>query len=389
MPNENIHRIEMDGRQIILIGTAHVSKKSADEVKELIEAEQPDSVCVELCQSRFQAIQDAERWKNTDIVKIIRQGQSLVLLINLIMSAYQKRLAKQFGINPGQEMIQGIESARETGAALVLVDRDIQTTMRRLWRGLGFWGKGKLFYQLIVSLVDDEQEISEEELERMKSEDMLTSVLNELSGSFPALKSVIVDERDKYLAQKIKETAGDKVVAVLGAAHIPGIKRELEQDNDLEELAKVPPASKTTKILGWSIPLLIVLMIILTFSVDKASGLDQVVSWILWTGALASIGSMLAFAHPLSILTAFLAAPISALSPLLAAGWFSGLAEAMIKKPNVQDFENLAEDVISLKGFWRNKVTHILLVVVLTNLGSTFGTFIGGMDVLKKFVNIF
>lgn len=389
MPSENIHRIEMDGRQIILIGTAHVSKKSADEVKELIEAEQPDTVCVELCQSRFQAIQDAERWKNTDIVKIIKQGQSLVLLINLIMSAYQKRLAKQFGINPGQEMIQGIESAKEIGATLSLIDRDIQTTMRRLWRGLGFWGKGKLFYQLIVSLVDDEQEISEEELERMKSEDMLISVLNELSGSFPALKSVIVDERDKYLAQKIKETTGDKVVAVLGAAHIPGIKRELEQDNDLEELSKVPPTSKTTKILGWSVPLLILLMIILTFSVDQASGLDQIVSWILWTGALASIGSMLAFAHPLSILVAFLAAPISALSPLLAAGWFSGLAEAMIKKPNVQDFENLSEDVISVKGFWRNKVTHILLVVVLTNLGSTFGTFIGGVDVLKKFVNIF
>lgn len=388
MPNENIHRIEMDGRQIILIGTAHVSKKSADEVKELIEAEQPDSVCVELCQSRFQAIQDAERWKNTDIVKIIKQGQSLVLLINLIMSAYQKRLAKQFGINPGQEMIQGIESAKETGAALCLADRDIQTTMRRLWRSLGFWGKVKLFYQLVVSLVADE-EISEEELEKMKSEDMLTSVLNEMADSFPSLKSVIVDERDKYLAQKIKETSGDKVVAVLGAAHIPGIKKELERDNDLAELSKVKPASKTTKIIGWSIPFLILLIIIMTFSMDKASGMDQILSWILWNGALASIGSMLAFGHPLTILVAFLVAPISSLSPLLAAGWFSGLTEALIKKPNVQDFENISEDVTSLKGFWHNKVTHILLVVVLTNLGSTFGTLIGGVDVLKKFVKIF
>ncbi|AET67713.1 pheromone shutdown-related protein TraB [Desulfosporosinus orientis DSM 765] len=388
MPNENIHRIEMDGRQIILIGTAHVSKKSAEEVKELIEEEKPDTVCVELCQSRYQAIQDAERWKNTDIVKIIKQGQSLVLLINLIMSAYQKRLAKQFDIKPGQEMIQGIESAKQLGATLCLADRDIQTTMRRLWRGLGFWGKAKLFYQLIVSLVADE-EISEEELEKMKSEDMLTTVLNEMADSFPSLKSVIVDERDKYLAQKIKDTTGDKVVAVLGAAHIPGIKRELENDNNLEELAKVQPASKTAKIIGWSIPFLILLIIISTFSVDKASGMDQIVSWILWNGALASIGSMLAFGHPITILVAFLVAPISSLSPLLAAGWFAGLTEALIKKPNVQDFENISEDVSSLKGFWRNKVTHILLVVVLTNLGSTFGTLIGGVDVLKKFVNIF
>ncbi len=388
LSNENVHRIEMDGRQIILIGTAHVSKKSAEEVKQLIEEEKPDTVCIELCDSRYQSIMDAERWKNTDIVKIIKEGKSLILLINLIMSSYQKRLAKQFGIKPGQEMIQAIESANEHGAIICLADRDIQITMRRLWRGLGFWGKAKLFYQLILSLVIDE-EISEEELEKMKSQDMLTTVLDELSQSFPSLKTVIVDERDQYLAQKIKETSGDKVVAVLGAAHITGIKKELANDHDLNELSKVRPTSKTTKFIGWSIPVIILALIIATLTVDKASGIDQIVSWILWNGSLAAIGAMIAFGHPLSILVAFLVAPISSLSPLLAAGWFVGLTEAIIRKPNVQDFENIAEDISSIKGFWRNKVTHILLLVVMTNLGSTFGTFIGGADVIKQFIKTF
>lgn len=388
MSNENVHRIEMDGRQIILIGTAHVSKKSADEVKQLVEEEKPDTVCVELCESRYHAIMDAERWKNTDIVKIIKEGKSLILLINLIMSSYQKRLARQFGIKPGQEMIQGIESANEHGAVLCLADRDIQITMRRLWRGLGFWGKAKLFYQLMLSLVSSD-EISEEELDKIKSEDMLTSVLSELSQSFPSLKTIIVDERDKYLAQKIKETSGEKVVAVLGAAHIPGIKKELANDHDLDELSKIRPTSKITKIIGWTIPFIISAIIIATLSVDTTTGIDQIVSWILWNGSLAAIGAMIAFGHPLSILVAFLVAPISSLSPLIAAGWFVGLTEAVIRKPNVQDFENIAEDIYSLKGFWRNKVTHILLAVVLTNIGSTIGTLIGGADVIKQFINTF
>lgn len=388
MSNENIHRIEIDGREIILIGTAHVSKKSAEEVKQVIEEEKPDTVCVELCESRYQSITDAERWKNTDIIQIIKERKSMMLLINLIISSHQKKLARQFGIKPGQEMIQGIESANEHGAILCLADRDIRTTMSRLWRSLGFWGKGKLFYQLILSLFSDE-EITEEELEKMKSEDALTSALNELSQSFPVLKAVIIDERDRYLAQKIKETTGDKVVAILGAGHIQGIKRELSNHNDIDELNRVPPTPKLTRILGWSIPLMIVAIIVATFSVDKTTGIDQIISWIFWNGSLAAIGALIAFAHPISILVAFLVAPISSLSPLLAAGWFVGLTEAFIRKPNVQDFENLTEDVYSLKGFWRNKVTHILLVVVLTNLGSTAGTLIGGADVIKQFMNTF
>jgi len=376
----------MGGRQIILVGTAHVSKKSVDEVKELISVERPDTVCVELCQARYQNIIDANKWKNTDIVKVIKEGKALMLLISLILSSYQKRLARQFGIQPGQEMIQGIASANEVGAALCLADRDIQTTMLRLWRGMGLWGKLKLVFQLILSMVLQD-DVSEEELEKMKNHDMLTSALDELALSFPQFKSILIDERDKYLAQKIKEAPGNKIVAVLGAGHVPGIKAELANEHNLQQLSKVLPPSKTAKIIGWIIPALIVAIIASTFSVNRAAGMEQMATWIIWNGSLAALGTLLAFGHPLSILTAFVVAPISSLSPLLAAGWFAGLTEALVRKPSVQDFENLSEDIHSIKGFWKNKVTHILLVVVFANLGSTIGTMVGGVEVVRQFIN--
>ncbi len=385
---ENVHHLEMDGRQIILIGTAHISLKSADQVRTVIEAERPDTVCIELCQSRYSNIADTNRWKNTNITQIIKDGQALLLLVNLILSSYQKRLAQQFNIKPGQEMMQGIASAQEIGAELCLADRDIQTTMMRLWRSINLWGKMKLFFQLLISMFINE-EISEEELENMKSSDMLTAALEELSRSFPHIKSILIDERDQYLAQKIKEAPGEKVVAVLGAGHIPGIKMELSKEHDLEKLSQVRPVSKVTKMVAWAIPVLILILIVSTFSVDRAAGIDQVAAWIIWNGSLAALGALLSWAHPLSIITAFVVSPISSLNPLLAAGWFAGLVEAIIRKPKVQDFENIAEDITSIKGFWSNKVTHILLLVALANLGSSLGAVLGGLEVIRHFINTF
>ena len=388
MSESNTHRLTLNDKEIILIGTAHVSRQSAEEVKKVIEEEKPDTVCLELCDSRYKTITESDKWKNTDIFKIIKQKKALILLINLVLSSYQKRLAKQFGINPGQEMIQGITSAKEIGAEIYLADRDIQTTLRRLWQGVGLWGKIKLLFQLILGMLIDE-EITEEELEKMKSQDILTSTLNELADSFPQFKAILIDERDQYLAQKIKEAPGKKIVAVLGAGHIPGVKTELFKEHDLDNLKRLKPVSLRFKILGWSIPAIILILIIATFSVDKTAGTNQILSWIIWNGSLAGLGTLLAFGHPLSILVAFCVSPISSLSPLLAAGWFAGLTEAYIRKPNVQDFENIAEDIHTLKGFWRNKVTHILLVVVLANIGSSLGTVIAGLDIVKHFLNTF
>ncbi len=383
--NVNITRIHLDDKEFILIGTAHVSRYSAEQVKEVIESERPDSVCVELDQQRYQTIIEGNKWQETDIFKIIKEKKATLLLVNLVLSSFQKRIAKQFGINAGQEMIQGIESAKETGASLVLADRNIQITFSRIWHGVGLWGKFKLLSEIIFSIFVDET-ITEEELEKLKSEDMLNSILNDFTTSFPELKVPLVDERDQYLAQKIKEAPGEKVVAVLGAAHVPGIKEEIKKEQDLEALTKVPPESKITKIIGWSIPAVIIALIVYTFVANPSVGAQQTLNWVLWTGSFAAIGTALALAHPLAILTAFVVAPITTLHPLIAAGWFAGLTQAYIRRPSVRDFENLTEDIFSLKGFWNNKVTRILLIVTLANLGGSVGTIIGGADVVRLFL---
>ncbi|MDX1770888.1 MAG: TraB/GumN family protein, partial [Planococcaceae bacterium] len=291
-----------------------------------------------------------------------------------------------FDIKPGAEMIQGIESAKETGAELVLADRNIQITFSRIWSNLGLTGKAQLLNGIFFSIFSKET-ISEDELEKMKSQDTLNAVLAEFTEHFPKLKKPLIDERDQYLAQKIKKAPGEKVVAVLGAAHVPGITKEIHKDHDLEALTTIAPKSIVPKLIGWAIPILILAIIAYTFITNPAAGYDQAISWIIWNGALAAIGAAVALGHPLAILSAFIAAPFTSLNPLIAAGWVSGLVQASIRKPNVGDFERLSEDVFSIKGFWDNKVTRVLLVIVLTNLGSTLGTVIGGVDVIRVFFN--
>jgi pheromone shutdown-related protein TraB len=386
MTEENITRIHLDGKEIILIGTAHVSKQSVEQVKEVIDQEQPDSVCIELDEQRYKAIMEGNKWRETDIFKVIKEKKATLLIMNLAISSFQNRLAKQFDTKPGQEMIQGIESAKEIGAELVLADRNIQITFSRIWGNVGFWGKGQLLTSIFYSIFNKDS-ISEEELEKMKTKDTLNASLAEISEAFPKLKKPLIDERDQYLAQKIKEAPGKKIVAVLGAAHVPGITKEIHNDQDLQALTKTKPKSKTPQIIGWAIPALIVALIAFTFFLNPSAGMDQAISWILWTGISAAVGAAVALGHPLAILSAFLAAPITTLHPLLAAGWVSGIVQAYIKRPSVADFETLSEDVFSIKGFWRNKFTRVLLVIILTNIGGSLGTFIGGADVIRLFLD--
>lgn len=384
MNNENITRIFLHDKEFILVGTAHVSKTSAELVKDVIETEQPDAVCVELDKARYQSIMDGNSWKDTDIFKVIKEKKAAVLMINLALASFQKRMANQFGINPGQEMIQGIESAKEIGAKLVLADRNVQITFSRIWANMGWKGKLTLLTEIIASIFSKDT-ITEEELEKMKSKDMIDSVLNEFTETFPQLKKPLIDERDQYLAEKIKRAPGKKIVAILGAAHVPGIIRELENEHDLKELTKIPPKSNKPKLFGWLIPIIIIAAIVYTFFTNPEAGFEQTWSWILWHSSLSALGTILAFGHPLAVLTAFVAAPITALNPILAAGMFTGLVQAIVRKPSVQDFENLTNDITSIKGFWQNKVTRILLVFLLSNVGSSLGTFIGGLDVFRIF----
>jgi pheromone shutdown-related protein TraB len=375
--------LEIDGKKIFLVGTAHVSEESARLVADVIDREKPDTVCVELCASRYQSIRQKDQWQNMDIVKVIREKKSFLLLSNLLLASLQKRIAKKLNIRPGQEMIQAIESAEAVGAAIHLADRDIRITLSRTWRLMRLRDKIKLLAQLIFSIgqVDD---ISAEDVEKMKQEDVLETILADVGKSLPIVKAILIDERDRYLAHKIRHAPGEKIVAVVGAGHVPGIKKYWNSETDIAALEKLPPKSKLSAVLKWVIPLGIVALIITGFFIGGAkAGKDMVVWWLLANGVLAGFGALAALAHPLTVVSSIVAAPLTSLNPMVAAGWVSGMVEAFSRKPRVIDFENLQEDIHSLRGFWKNKVTRVLLVVVFTNLGSSIGTFVAIPLMLK------
>jgi pheromone shutdown-related protein TraB len=381
--NPNLTRLEFKEKEIILVGTAHVSKESARLVQSVIEEEKPDTVCVELCQSRLQAIRQKDRWQDTDIVKVIREKKSFLLLSNLLLASFQKRIAKQFDVKPGEEMITAVNTAESTGARIHLADREIRTTLSRTWRVMGFWSKIKLIFQITLSL-GQLDEIKEEDIEKMKEQDVLETLLAEIGKSLPALKSILIDERDQYLAEKIRTAPGNRIVAVVGAGHIPGIQKYWNSDIDTRALEQLPPKGKSIGILKWLIPAaILVLFIAGFFHGGKEAGTDMIAWWILANGILAGVGAIIALAHPATIISSIVAAPLTSLNPMIAAGWVSGLVEAFSRKPKVKDLERLPEDILSVRGFWKNNVTRILLVVVFTNLGSSLGTFIAFPVIVK------
>lgn len=383
--NSNIHRLTFDEKEITLIGTAHISRESADLVGRIIEEEKPDTVCVELCQSRYQSITQRKRWQDTDLVKAIKEKKAFLLLSNLMLAHFQKKIGNQLGIRPGEEIIRAIQTAEKFEAQIHLADRDIRTTLSRTWRLMGLWTKIKLFAQLVAS-IGDVSSIKEEDIEKLKKGDVLETVLSEIGESLPEIKRVLIDERDQYLASKVRTAPGKKIVAVVGAGHVPGIQKYWKEDVDTESLDRIPPKGKVFHILKWAIPILIVGLIVLGFLfAGKAAGTLMIKWWILANAILAGAGAVLAMGHPLTILTAVVASPLTSLNPMIAAGWVAGLVEAFLRKPKVKDFENLLEDISSLKGFWKNKITRVLLVVVLTNIGSSLGTFVAIPLMIRAF----
>ncbi len=384
----NVKRINYQGKEIILVGTAHVSPESAKEVQETILAEQPDTVCIELDDARYKSLNEQKSWSDTDIVQVIKNKKAGYMIANLLLSNYQRKIAEKFDIQPGQEMREAITAANEIDARLVMADRNIQTTFRRIWQNHNFFEKLKFIYSIMGEMFDD-NDIEEEDLKELMQKDMLSAALEDVAKELPKVAEPLIFERDRYLAQKIKTAPGSKIVAVVGAAHLDGIVSEFENEHDLTQLNYIKPRGITGKLIGWIIPVIIVVLIALTFSVDSSAGVSQVVSWILWNGSLSAIGALIAFGHPLTILTAFLVAPISSLNPLLAAGWFAGLTETFIRKPKVKDFESLNEDLNTVKGWWTNRLTKVLLVVLLANIGSVVGTMIGGADVISTFIESF
>lgn len=375
---ESVRHISILDKEIYLVGTAHVSQKSVTEVKETIQTLKPDTVAVELCQPRYQAMTKPEHWQQMNIVKVIKEKKALFLLAQLILSSFYRRLGQQLGVQPGAEMMAGISEAEAIQAELVLADRPIDITLKRVWGYLGWWQKMKMIFHLLAGVIFSE-EIDPEMVEEMLNQDQLETLLTEFTAGFPEVKRRLIDERDIFLAQKLRQAPGKCIVGVVGAGHLDGITKEIEKDTPLAPILELPPKSPLMKIIKWAIPGLIVAMIIAGFFQGGGQQtMESIYIWLLVNGVLAAIGAAAACGHPLTVISAFFAAPLTSLNPLVAAGFVSGLVQAWVKKPTVGDLEDLPVAITTIKGFWHNPVSRILLVVALSNLGSAVGTFISG-----------
>lgn len=386
--------LTLNGRTITLIGTAHISQDSINEVTEAIKTQKPDCVAIELDQKRCDSIKNPDSWRQLDIIKVLKRGEGFLLLANLVLASFQKRMGQNVGVRPGDEMVAAMKVAEELNIPTTMVDRPIQTTLRRAWAKNSLWGKCKLLSAMISSAFTSEK-ISSEEIEELKNNSEMDSMMKELSDYMPSVKEVLIDERDKYLASHIWESKGSNIIAVLGAGHLPGVQAYLEkiaagqESTDTTEIANIPSKTLGAKIKGWIIPAIIVILIGMGFYFGgKNKGTELVLSWVLWNGALSAIGSIIAAAHPLTILVSFIGAPITSLCPFVGVGFLTGITQAFVYKPKVKDIEDLSTDAGSLKGFYKNRVLKVLLVFILSSLGSSIGTFVSGADIISKLSSI-
>ncbi|MBU0550317.1 TraB/GumN family protein [Myxococcota bacterium] len=365
------------------MGTAHISEKSVQEVRETIKAVQPDSVCVELCSTRYESLNNESRFKNLDIFQVIKKSKVLFVLANLVLSSYQKRLGDKLGVRPGAEQLEAIRVAKEIGAELVLADRDIQATLKRTWRNLSLFNKAKVFNLLIESFFSKE-EISEEDLERLKEKDHLSEMMSEFAKVMPQIQKPLIDERDRFLMSAVEDAPGTRIVAVVGAGHVEGMVRYQGQGADRAALSTIPPPSRWVGLLKWVIPALILLAFYFGYREHAGAGLKEMIfAWTLPNALAAGLLSALVGAKPLSVLTAIVASPITSLNPTIGAGMVVGLVEAWLRKPTVGDMERLGEDTMTVKGLFRNPFTRVLIVAVASTIGSALGAYIGAAYVLS------
>lgn len=385
------------GDRLLLVGTAHVSPESVAEVQAAIEEFRPDVVAVELDALRLEALEDKRRWENTPFHKILRSDKLWLFLTQVLLSSYQRRLGEEYGSEPGMEMLAAVHAARAQGKEVLLADRDVGVTMRRAYRLMTLREKLRLSWELLKGLVGgDDGEAEAIPIQDLLQEDVITRMMNELGQMAPSIKRVVVDERDTYLAARLAAplAEGRRVLGVVGAGHLPGIRDRLvraEPSPDLKALEVIPPKRvNVSKILGWSFPVLLIAL----FGYFGYKGIQEgnwdelrrfLLDLLLWGGGLAALGCLLARGHPLSIVTAFLVAPITILHPGLAAGWFSGLVEAWIREPRVLDFRKLSR-IDSMRVFFNNRVIRVLVVAALTNVGAMIGaSIVIGRDLTNIF----
>jgi pheromone shutdown-related protein TraB len=365
-------------KEVILVGTAHISKESIKLVEDTIEKEEPDIIGVELDKERLGQLLSGKKWQETNIVEIIQSGKTYLFLLNLLLSNMQRQIGSNVGVAPGAEMMAALKKAQGTQTPVQMLDRDVRVTLKRAFSEMGIIEKIKLGGSIIGGFFGAGEKITVEKIEELKKEDLINNLMKELGKQFPSIKKVLVDERDAYIAEMIRISPGKKIVAVVGAGHIEGIVECLMKKHrpDVKKLNSVPQKISIIKIIGILLPFIFLALIVIGFwSKGFDTTLNMLGYWVLITGGFSAIGALLARAHPLTILAAFASAPVTTLHPALAAGWVAGLVETRFNPPKVLDFEKLPE-VSSLGGFYKNKVTHILIVAALTNIGATIGVII-------------
>ena len=383
----DVHVLEIDGREFILVGTAHVSRESADLVREVIEKERPDCVCIELDAQRFEALSHRQRWENLDLRQVIRQRQLAPLLANLVLASYQKKLGGALGVIPGTELLEAARAAQEHEIPVALCDRDVRITLRRAWASMSLWNKSKLLAALLTSILD-RPELDEAELRRIRNQDVISELMRELGRELPSVKTTLIDERDAYLTHKILAAEGERVVAVVGAGHVAGIREALlaRRPVDIEAISQIPPVGAIWKWLGWGLPAAVVLALVwigLQHGAQTAG--QQLLYWVAATGGLTAVGAALSLGHPLVVLASFPVAPITALSPVLGAGHVLALLQAYLVPPVVREFERVADDFGSPLQWWRNRLLRIFLVFLLTTFGALAGNYVGLAEMFSKF----
>ncbi len=372
--------LELDGRRLILVGTAHVSRSSVDLVRRVIETERPDCVCLELDEKRYDSLARAERWEALDLKEVIRRKQLPTLLLNLLLAAYQKRLGGQLGIQPGMELLEAARVAEERGIPIELCDRDVRVTLRRAAAATSFFRKVLLLSELLVAMFET-PEITEEQLEKLKEQDVLSELMDDLGRHLPALKTVLIDERDAYLAERLRRAPGRCLVAVVGAGHLEGMVRALSQQRraDLDALTATAPPSRLWKVAGWGVPVAILGAL---GWIGWSQGAEQMGEdlrfWVLANAIPTALGGLLALAHPLTILAGFVAAPITSQTPVIGAAYVTAFVQAYVRPPMVRELKTVADDLLVLKRWWQNRLLKIFLAFMLPGFGSMLGSLVGG-----------
>jgi pheromone shutdown-related protein TraB len=367
------------GREVVLVGTAHVSRESVALVREVIERERPDAVCIELDAQRHEALAERVRFEDLDLREVIRRGALSPLLANLLLAAWQRRLGGALGVAPGSELLEASRTAERLGIPVALCDRDVRVTLRRAWASMGWWSRSRLVAELATGLFE-RPELSEDELRRLRERDVLSELLDALGAAYPGLKRVLIDERDAWLADRVRATAGRRLVAVAGAGHLDGMERALHAAApvDLAALSEIPPVSPAWRWLGWSVPALAVAALLaIGLRAGPAAAGENLSLYVLATGLPASLGAAAAFAHPLTIAAAFAVAPVTVLSPLVGAGHVLALIEAWLRPPRVAELERVASDAGRPRAWWRNRLLRALLVFVFTSVGAAAGGWLG------------